>query len=334
METTTQANIAKENSTPDYSVVIPVFNEDEVLHLFTTNLISAMGRLKAGFELIFIDDGSTDQTWQILTELSKSYPNLLAYRLSRNFGHQQAIFAGLMQAKGEMVGIIDGDGQDPVDVLIKMFNCIEPDYDVVFGVRKKRKEGLFKRSCYFLFYRFLNRITKINIPLDSGDFSVMNRSVVQFIINVNDPNPFIRGLRSWYGGKQKAYEYERVARQGGESKYSFFQLIDLAINGVTSCSKWPLRFAVYLGGGVSLVTLLYTITTILLKIIFNYPGDEFSTGWTSLVAIIGFVGGMNILLIGVIGEYLSHVFDSTMKHPTFIIKESTISKNANPTIQN
>lgn len=319
----------EQKNRPEYSVVVPVFNEEEVLPQFLSNLSSAMETTNKNYELLFVDDGSIDNTWKILTSAAKDNPNVIAYRLSRNFGHQQAIYAGLKHAKGQTIGIIDSDGQDPAEVLVDMFNCINPDYDVVFGVRKKRKEGPFKRFCYFLFYRFLNRITKINIPLDSGDFSVMNRSVVQFIINVNDPNPFIRGLRSWYGGKQKAYEYERVARQGGESKYSFLQLIDLAINGVTSCSKWPLRFAVYLGGGVSLITLLYTIITIFLKIIFDYPGNEFSAGWTSLVAIIGFVGGMNILLIGVIGEYLSHVFDATMKQPTFIIKESTVSKNAN-----
>lgn len=325
MDINNQENTTQQTDNLDYSVVIPVYNEEQVLHLFTSNLISAMDRLNRGYELLFVDDGSTDKTWQILNDLSKTNPNVIAYRLSRNFGHQQAIYAGLNHAKGQTVGIIDGDGQDPVEVLVNMFNCIEPDYDVIYGVRKKRKEGPFKRICYFLFYRFLNRITKINIPLDSGDFSVMDREVVNFITNVNDPNPFIRGLRSWYGGKQKAYEYERGARQGGESKYSFFQLLDLAINGVTSCSKWPLRFAVYLGGSVSLVTLLYTIITIFLKITFDYPGDEFSAGWTSLIVIIGFVGGMNILLIGIIGEYLSHVFDATMKQPAFIIKESTSS---------
>ncbi len=327
MNNNCQENPTQPTDNPEYSVVIPVYNEEQVLPLFTSNLISAMDGLRKGYELVFVDDGSTDKTWQILNELSKSNPNIIAYRLSRNFGHQKAIYAGLQHAKGRTVGIIDGDGQDPVEVLVDMFNCIEPNYDVIFGVRKKRKEGPFKRFCYFLFYRFLNRITKIDIPLDSGDFSVMDREVVQFIINVNDPNPFIRGLRSWYGGKQKAYEYERDARQGGESKYSFLQLLDLAINGVTSCSKWPLRFAVYLGGGVSLATLLYSMITVLLKIFFDYPSDNFSIGWTSLIAIIGLVGGMNIFLIGVIGEYLSHVFDATMKHPTFIIKESTVSKN-------
>ncbi len=308
---------------PEYSVVIPVFNEEEVLPLFISDLCTAMNQLGNNYELLFIDDGSTDKTWEILKEHSKIDSNIFSFRLSRNFGHQQAIFAGLVHTRGKAVGIIDGDGQDPANELCNMFKALDDGYDVVFGVRKKRKEGVFIRFCYYIFYRILNKITKIYIPLDSGDFSVMDKSVVEFIKNVNDPNPFIRGLRSWYGGKQKAYEYERSARKGGNSKYSFLQLIDLAINGVTSCSKWPLRFAVYLGGSVSLLTLLYTVITITLKIFFNYPDDPFSAGWTSLITIIGFVGGMNILVIGIIGEYLSHVFDATMKQPTFIIKETT-----------
>ena len=311
---------------PEYSVVIPVYNEEEVLPSFFANLSSAMDTLGGEFELLFVDDGSTDRTWEILMEISNKNPNVLGYRLNRNFGHQQAICAGLFHVKGRMIGVIDGDGQDPAEELVEMFKALGQGYDVVFGVRKMRKEGIFKRFCYFTFYRILRRITKVDIPLDSGDFSVMKKDVVQFITNVNDPNPFIRGLRSWFGGKQKAYEYERVVRYGGKSKYSIFKLIDLAINGVTSCSKWPLRFAVYLGAGVSLITLLYTIVTILIKLIFGYPDDDFSTGWTSLIAVIGFVGGMNILLIGVIGEYLSHVFDATKKQPTFLIRETTCKK--------
>lgn len=322
MVTPTAAPPSSETNKPFFSVVIPVFNEEDNISSLVDELILVMSGLGKPYEILFVDDGSSDQTWTLIKEATKAHPEIQGFSLSRNFGHQPAVYAGLCHAQGAYVGIMDGDGQDPPQALGQMFEKIMGGGQVVYGVRKNRKEGKFKKTCYFIFYRMLSRIADIPIPLDSGDFSVMDRKVVEFIKSVEDPLPYIRGLRSWFGGKQIPLPYERPARKKGVTKYSFFKLIDLAVSGITSCSKLPLRFSIYLGFTVALITFLYILVIVILKTFFNFLSSPFHTGWTSLIAVIGFLGGMNLLMMGVIGEYLSHVFDSAKRLPPFIIQET------------
>ena len=310
-------------NSPVYSVIIPVYSEEEVISTLISQLCTVMESLGKPYEILIIDDGSSDRTWELLKIASEKYPSVIGYRLNRNFGHQAAVYAGLHLAKGEAVGVMDGDGQDPPEVLGEMFRRWEEGYDVAYAVRRKRKENFFKRFCYFSFYRVFYRLATIDIPLDSGDFSVMDYRVVDFITSVTDANPFIRGYRSWYGGKQIAVEYERKARQGGKTKYSWFKLINLAITGITSFSKLPLRLATYIGGLTSLLAFFYAVFVILRKLIFDFPPYGVTTGWSSLITLVAFLGGLNIFLIGVVGEYIAHIFDATKKRPVYIVREST-----------
>ena len=282
-----------------------------------------MAQLGIAYEVLVIDDGSDDRTWEVLNIASERYPSIVAYRLSRNFGHQAAIYAGLTMAQGKAVGIMDGDGQDPPAVIVEMFKHWQEGYDVVYGVRRKRKEHLLKRFLYFAYYRILRKIASIDIPLDSGDFCVMDRRVVDFILSIEGRNPFLRGLRSWYGGRQLPLEYERAPRQGGKVKYSYLKLIDLCLNGITSFSKLPLRLAIYFGGITCFGGFSYGLVVVMRKLIFNYPPEGVATGWGSIITVMAFLGGLALLLIGLLGEYIMNIFDSINKFPVFIVREST-----------
>lgn len=312
---------------PEYSIIIPIYNEEEVLPSLLPEIVERMDTLGRVYEIVVIDDGSTDGSWNILQSLAAQYRSLEAYRLLRNFGHQKALYSGLHVARGKAIGVMDGDGQDPIEVLMEMFDLWGKGYDVIYGVRKKRKENILKKSSYFIFYRLYRKMANIDIPLDSGDFCVMDRKVVDFIVSLQDSSPFIRGLRSWYGGRQLGLEYHRLARQKGEPKYTLFKLIDLAINGLTSFSKEPLRWAVYFGGAVSVFTFIFLAAIVIGKLCFNYPESSVSAGWASAISLTSFIGGVNIMLLGLIGEYIMHIFESVKHRPAFLIKESTRKDN-------
>jgi dolichol-phosphate mannosyltransferase len=203
-----------------------------------------------------------------------------------------------------------------------MFKHWQEGYDVVYGVRRKRKEHLLKRFLYSAYYRILRKLASIDIPLDSGDFCVMDRRVVDFILSMEDRSPFLRGLRSWYGGRQLPLEYERAARRGGKVKYSYLKLIDLSISGITSFSKLPLRLAILFGGITCFAALSYGLLTVLSKLIFDSPYG-LSAGWSFVITVVVFMGGLALLLIGLVGEYIKHIFDSVKKFPVFIVREST-----------
>jgi len=311
---------------PEYSIVVPFYNEEEVLPSFMAELSKAMDNLGEEYEILAIDDGSEDKTSEILRDMVKSYSKLSYFQLTRNFGHQAAVLAGLNLAEGKYVGIIDGDGQDPPQVLASMFKILREGHDVVYGLRKNRKEGLWFRVFYKLFYKILFRISKASIPLDSGDFSVMDRKVVDFILRFSNPTPFIRGLRAWYGGNQKPFMYDRQIRQGGVSKYSISDLVQLALVGFVTSSKVPIRLAIYIGMFVSFVTFLYSSTIIFLKLFTTLIDGSELIGWSSLIALTGLIGGMILMILGIFGEYLLHIFETTRNQPAYVIKEQ------NPTL--
>src|SRR5688572_3582524 len=225
------------------SVVIPCYNEQEVLPLLYERLNSAAAGWGVDYEVILVDDGSRDATWPLMQEIHASDPRWKMLSLSRNFGHQLALWTGLCAASGEIVVVLDADLQDPPDILGPFFKKWEEGFDVIYGVRRRRKEGLFKRAAYYLFYRLLSFLANVEIPLDTGDFCVMDRRVVRVITRSSERRPFVRGLRAWAGFRQVAVPYERHGRAAGEAKYTLLKLLRLAFDGILSSSIQPLRVA-------------------------------------------------------------------------------------------
>jgi polyisoprenyl-phosphate glycosyltransferase len=304
------------------SVVIPCYNEQEVLPLLYKKLNSAAAGWGVDYEVILVDDGSRDATWQLMREMHASDPRWKMLALSRNFGHQLALWTGLCAASGEIVVVLDADLQDPPDILGPFFKKWEEGFDVIYGVRRRRKEGLFKRAAYFLFYRVLSFLANVEIPLDTGDFCVMDRRVVRVITRSSERRPFVRGLRAWAGFRQVAVPYERQGRAAGEAKYTLLKLLRLAFDGILSSSIQPLRVASYLGVIVSGVAFLGVVFTLLQRLF----ADQFAAiglrpvpGFATTVIAILFLGGVQLFCIGILGEYLGRVFETVQGRPATVV---------------
>ena len=301
------------------SVIMPAFNESEGLIPVVQEVAAELEKQDRSFEIILVDDGSRDDTWSVIQGLHDRIPQVRGLRFARNFGHQLAVHAGLKAAQGQLVAVMDADGQDPAELLTEMFDLIEQGHDVVNCVRKDRKESGFKRFCYYAFYRVYGRLVPFPIPLDSGDFSAMNRRTVDVIARVNQHTPFIRGIRSWTGGSQYELAYERQERRSGETKYSLRKLIMLAATGVTAFSKVPLRLSIIVGMTISAASLMYALAIFLMKILTGYP--EGYAGWTSIACLVSFLGGAQLTVLGIIGEYLGHIFDAVRGMPAYHVAE-------------
>ena len=304
------------------SVILPFHNEQETLPALYPRLTAAAQTWGADYEVIAIDDGSTDSTAGMLDAICREDPHWKLLRFSRNFGHQAAVSAGIHYSSGDAVVVMDSDLQDPPEQLHRFLAKWREGYQVVYAIRTKRKENIFKRAAYYLFYRLLKRLSSIDIPLDSGDFSVIDRSVVNVLKLLPERTRFVRGLRSWAGFRQVGVAYERDARYAGEVKYTFRKLVQLAINGILSFSSAPLRLASWLGVtlcglSVTLVMLLVVWRLANFEILGMKPGN--SVGWTSLISLILFLSGIQMLVIGMIGEYLARVFDEVQGRPPWII---------------
>ncbi len=311
---------------PQISVIIPCFNEQEVIDALYRRLTAAATSWRVPYEVIVVDDGSQDATWALLTEVHKKDPRWKAVRFSRNFGHQTAISAGLQLAQGEAVVILDADLQDPPEVVEKLIEKWQQGYEVVYGVRRRRKEPLWKRFAYYAFYRILARISNTPIALDSGDFCLMDRRVVQVLNAMPERNRFVRGLRAWAGFRQIGVEYERHPRLAGQTQYTFRKLVQLAIDGVFSFSVWPLRLATRLGLLVSTVAFLGVIFTLLQRIYADwfdkYLGLRPVPGFATTVIAILFLGGVQLICLGIIGEYLGRIYEEVKGRPPWIIQET------------
>ncbi len=302
---------------PQYSIIYPIFNEETCLKEVIQRTLDSLNPLGQSYEIICVDDCSTDSTWTIIQELNRSNPEIKGLRFLRNFGHQVGVFAGIKHAKGHYVAVLDADGQDPPELLPELFKKCESGYDVVYAVRRKRKEHIFKRLAYATFYRFYRLIVPFKVPLDSGDFSVFSRSVANFIAERSEKRPFIRGLRSWHGGRQTAFEYERQRRLSGKPKYSLFKLFMLALNASISFSKIPLRVISISGVVISVLAFLGGIAILVMK--FTIGIDLL--GWTSTAFLIMFFGGLNLFVLGIIGEYIGDIFDEVKNRPIFLVDE-------------
>ena len=313
---------------PTISVILPVFNERENLEPLLTRLIPVLDKAAVGhFEVLFIDDGSRDGSAEILDSFHLRDSRLKAIHFSRNFGHQAALQAGLDLSAGKAVILMDADLQDPPELLERLIACWKQGYDVVYATRKKRQDSLMKKAAYKAFYRTLRLIAEIDVPLDAGDFCLMDRRVVDTLASFRERNRFLRGLRSWVGFKQIGVEYERSARHAGDAKYTLRKLIRLALSGYIGFSAMPLRAATWLGflsAGAGFIIALWALITHLM----NIPSPR---GWASTLAVILFVGGVQLLVLGVMGEYLSRVYDEVRQRPLYIISSRVGFANADRT---
>jgi glycosyltransferase involved in cell wall biosynthesis len=305
------------------SVVVPALNEQESVAQLYRRITDAAQQWGEEHELIVVDDGSTDNTFAILQGLAATDPRLKVISLTRNFGHQAAVTAGLHHARGDIVCVMDADLQDPPEEVLPFINRVRNGMDVVYAIRKNRKEGPFKRASYFLYYRILRRVATLDIPLDAGDFCVMRAEVVQAINRLPERNRFVRGLRTWVGFRQEGMAYERSARYAGEPKYTFFRLLRLGMDGIVNFSSRPLQLIMLLGMTVGAFSFLLGIA-VLVQYLGNYTiagyNPRQAQGWTSLTLTLLFSSAVQLLCLGILGEYIGRLFEEAKRRPVYMVR--------------
>ena len=302
---------------PRISFVIPLFTEQENLPELHRRLRAALDPLDIEPEIILVNDGSSDATPTMIHMLSQADPRVVGVMLSRNFGHQAAVSAGIAECTGDAVIVMDGDLQDPPEVLEQFIARWRDGAEVVYAVRTKRKEGLLKRTAYGAFYRLLRKLSDIDIPLDSGDFGLMDRKVVNALLALPERQRFVRGLRCFVGFRQEGLVYERAGREAGAPKYTFKALVRLAMDGLISFSSAPLNLITYLGLG-SCVFALGLIAWVMGRAIIGQRPPE---GWASTMVVVLFFGSVQLLSLGIIGEYLRRIFLEVKGRPTYIVRD-------------
>jgi dolichol-phosphate mannosyltransferase len=304
------------------SVVIPCYNETGVLPLLEERLRSALPALGMPFEVVFVDDGSTDGSYEWLAALSARDARFKLLRLSRNFGHQAAITAGLLAARGEVVAILDADLQDPPELLSTCLEHWREGDQVVYCRREERKEGALMKALYAVFYRLLRASSDVAMPLDAGDFCLMDRRVVDVINAMPEHRVFVRGLRAWAGFRQRALPYARPARAAGETKYGLRRLLSLAANGLFSFTLIPLRVATFLGLLLILLGGAWGVFVLAWRLggfrVFGLTASQLP-GWTGFVLLLILFGSVQLVLLGVLGEYVGRIYEETKARPRFVI---------------
>lgn len=306
------------NELIQYSIVVPVYNEEEVIHETYRRLKNVMISTGEHYELIFVNDGSSDRTADILKGYSETDPSVILLDFSRNFGHQIAITAGMDYSRGKAVVVIDADLQDPPELILEMIEKWKQGYDVVYAKRTERKgETLFKKQAAKMCYRLLQSMTDIDIPLDTGDFRLMDRKVCDQMNSLQEKNRFVRGLVSWVGFKQIAVEYERDERFAGESKYPLKKMLKLSMDGITSFSYKPLKLASIAGAAFSTIGFIYLLVVLYLKL-FTHSTIP---GWSSLIVIQLFFSSIILFILGMMGEYVGRIYDESKHRPLYIVRE-------------
>lgn len=302
-----------------YSVIVPVYNEELVINESYRRLTEVMKQTNETYELIFVNDGSKDRSPYILAKLCQDDRNVKFINFSRNFGHQPAITAGMDYAAGDAIIVIDSDLQDPPEVILEMIKEWKNGYDVLYGKRIERKgETFFKKSTAKIYYRILKNMTNVDIPVDTGDFRLIDRKVCDAMKSLGERNRYVRGLVSWVGFKQKAVEYVREERFAGETKYPFKKMVRFALDGITAFSYKPLKFATTIGFFISLCSFIYLVIIIMQKL-FTTTTIE---GWASTIAIVLFSQGIVLMMLGIIGEYIGRIFDEIKGRPIYIVRET------------
>ena len=304
---------------PTFSIVVPIWNEEAVIPELYRRIVSIMDSTQATWELICVDDGSRDRSLQLLLELHAADPRVKVLQFSRNFSHQIAITAGADFADGDAVIVMDADLQDPPEVVARMIEKWREGYEVVYAVRTSREgETFFKLFTASLFYRLLQRITDIHIPLDAGDFRLMDRRVVLAMRHLREQHRFMRGLSSWVGFRQIGIEYERAERYAGETKYPLRKMLRLATSAITGFSHVPLQLATYVGFGLATISLIGILVTVILRL----SGSSFFLGQATTLVSVLFLGGVQLIFLGIIGEYLGRIYDEVKLRPLYIVSRA------------
>ena len=305
----------------DISVVIPVYNEESNLAALYQRLGGVLGTMQVSYELVFVNDGSRDNSMLLLHELAERDERVRYVNFSRNFGHQIAVTAGLDVARGASAVIIDADLQDPPELIPDLYRKLHEGYEVVYARRRSRQgENMLKKLTAKIFYRILTRITHISIPVDTGDFRIISRKVLNALRLMPEQNKFLRGQISWIGYRQAAIEYDRAERLGGETSYTYGKMLRFALDGITAYSDVPLKAATVGGfavSGIAFLVVLYTLWS-------RFVTRDYQPGWASLMISILFLGGVQLIAVGIIGEYLARLSANVRQRPLYIISDTNI----------
>ena len=301
-----------------YSIVVPLYNEELVIEETHKRLSAVMQGTNEEYEIIYVNDGSRDKTPELAKEIMQKDKNVCLINFSRNFGHQTAITAGMDNARGQAIVVIDADLQDPPEIILDMIAKWKEGFDVVYGRRSVREgETVFKKVTAKVFYRFLSSLTDIDIPTDTGDFRLIDRKVCDALKSVKEKNRYIRGLISWLGFKQTDVTYVRKERFAGTTKYPLKKMLKFAGDAITSFSYKPLKLAAYMGYAISIASFLYLIYVIIRKLTIG----DFDSGWASIVAISLFFNGVVLIVLGIMGEYIGRIYDECKNRPLYVIAE-------------
>lgn len=307
----------------ELSIVVPLYNEQGNVHPLVERIVGIAERLpgKPSYEIVLVNDGSRDATIDEIREEMRAHKDVVLVNLSRNFGHQLAATAGLDISRGEAVVLMDGDLQDPPELIEAFIEKFRLGYDVVYAVRRTRKgESKFKILTARMFYRTIKRMTNVSIPVDTGDFRLMSRRVVNVLRKSRERHRFLRGMVSWAGFNQTGIEYDRDERHAGVTKYPLRKMLKFAIDGITAFSDIPLRFASWLGFAASTVAFLYALAIIVARL-FHFHTPEYTRGWASTVVIVLFLGGVQLIGIGILGEYIGRIYDEVKGRPLYLIAD-------------
>lgn len=302
---------------PLISFIFPVYNEEKNIPALFSEMLKIKNRIPEDLEILFVNDGSKDKSEILLNDLALKYPFVKVINFSRNFGHQVAITAGLDFASGNAVIIMDSDLQDPPEVTIELIKKWKEGNEIVYAKRRTRKDGYFKRFTAYLYYRFLRAATDINIPEDTGDFRLLDKKVVDELKKFREKSRYMRGLVSFVGFKQAFVLFDRNERYAGKTSYPFKKMLKFAIDGITGFSIMPLRFISYFGLIVAFFSAVYIVYILYLK--FLHPGGLVS-GWAMAIVSIFFIGGVQMVMLGIIGEYVGRIYTETQNRPLYIIK--------------
>ncbi len=304
------------------SVVVPLFNEEDNVNALFDRIQKVLGEMDLTTELIFVNDGSKDKTLAKVFIIAQEHKWVKYIDFSRNFGHQLAIFAGIERANGNYIVVMDGDGQDPPECIPELYEKALSGYEVVYAKRRKRKgENFMKKFTAKVFYRILARITQIEIPVDTGDFRIIHRKIRDILVTMPEQHKYIRGQISWIGFNQTFMEYDRDERMHGETKFTYKKMMRFALDGISSFSTWPLKVATITGfvvSGASFLLIMYS----LYQKFFGYT----ERGWTSMQISILFLGGIQLIGIGILGEYLGRVSDNVKNRPHYIIRNTNLDE--------
>lgn len=312
---------AIDSSLPLLSVVVPVYNEELVIEALHSRLLQVLSPALASFEIVFVNDGSKDATPAMVDAICKSDPRFKALHFSRNFGHQAAVTAGLHAVTGNVIVVLDADLQDPPELIHDMLARWREGFDVVYAQKIRRKGvGPLKRIAYYFYYRLLRGLTDVEVPPDTGDFCLMDRKIVDLLNAMPERNRYVRGLRAWLGFRQTALLFDRPARFAGETKYPFRRMVALAVDGILSLSKAPLRLAMYFGFFASAISFAL-LTYFVLERLFG--AGNLARGWASTIVVILFLGGVQLICLGVIGEFIGRIYDEVKQRPLYVVGRST-----------